>query len=82
MFDSGVAARILRSTNGNWQNGADVRRARLFLDGADPGTSGTAGVIVYPDGVALIYGLQAVQYLRILIPAQATASGVIELECK
>lgn len=79
LFDSGVAARILRNTGGIWQNGADVKRPRLTLDSAPPDASGSAGVIVYPDGVALIYGLQDVQYLRVLIPAQVTASGVLEL---
>ena len=79
LFDSGVAARILRNTDGVWQNGADVKRPRLTLDSAPPDTSGSAGVIVYPNGVALIYGLQDVQYLRVRIPAQSTPSGVLEL---
>lgn len=76
---SGVASRILRNTGGVWQNGADVKRPRLTLDGAPPDTSGTDGAIVYPDGVALIYGLLSVQYLRVLIPAQATPSDTVEL---
>lgn len=79
IYKSGEARRILRNTGGVWQNGADVKRPRLALDGPSTDASGTGGVIVYPDGVALIYGLLNVQYLRILIPSQDTASGVLEL---
>ena len=79
IYKSGEAVRILRNTGGIWQNGSDVKRPSLALDGPSVDSSGTGGVIVYPDGVALIYGLLSVQYLRILIPTQDTASGVLEL---
>lgn len=79
IYKSGEHVRILRNTGGIWQNGSAVKRPRLTLDGPSVDSSGTAGVIVYPDGLVLIYGLLSVQYLRVLIPSQSTPSGVIEL---
>ena len=68
----GVASRILQEH----RRGVAERRRReaaRLTSTAHPDTSGTDGAIVCtPRGVRLIYGLLSVQYLRVLIPAQAT----------
>jgi hypothetical protein len=78
-YKSGEAVRILRNTGGVWQNGSAVKRPRLTLDGPSADASGTGGVIVYPDAVLLLYGLTNLSFLRLVIPAQDTPSGVVEL---
>lgn len=79
LYKSGEAARILRNTGGIWAAGANVKRPRLSLDAPSVDSSGTGGVILFPDAVALVYGLLNVSFIRIVIPTQDTASGVIEL---
>lgn len=79
IYKSGEAARILRNTGGVWAAGANIKRPRLSLDAPSADASGTGGVILFPDAVALVYGLANVSFIKIVIPVQDTASGVIEL---
>lgn len=78
-YSVGEMATITGNSGGIWQNGNDVKRPRVMVDYAPPGTTGTTGAIVFKDVVGMIYGTGNVSYLRIVFPAQDTASGVLEL---